>query len=91
MVLAAERRLSQLRLGTEGYDRLEEANSVQGGARAVETAAPWKRWKNRRRFSPRSHRAWKTLRLKRSEFPTVPTASAAGDKNIFLKAVNIVR
>src|SRR5262249_27220912 len=43
--------------------------------RPVETDALWKRWKNRKAktFSHRFHSAWKTLRQKRSEFPTVPT------------------
>jgi len=50
----------------------------------------WQLWKRprhgnrgkiKRRFSPGSHRAWKTLRQKRSEFPTVPTASAASPLN----------
>jgi hypothetical protein len=34
-------------------------------------------------FSHCSHRAWKTLRQKGSEFPTVPTASAAGFSDSF--------
>jgi hypothetical protein len=41
----------------------------------VETDALWKPWKNRRAqeiFPPFPQR-WKTLRKKRSEFPTVPT------------------
>ncbi len=33
--------------------------------------------KEPKRFSHRFHSAWKTLRKRRSEFPTVPTASAA--------------
>jgi hypothetical protein len=41
------------------------------------------RGKIKRRFSPCSHSAWKTLRQKRSEFPTVPTASAANPLNSF--------
>ena len=46
---------------------------------AMETAALWKGGgKPNNRFPPPFHRAWKTLRPKRSEFPTVPTASATG-------------
>jgi hypothetical protein len=45
----------------------------------VETAALWKAVeKSNGDFPTAFHRAWKTLRRKGSEFPTVPTASTAG-------------
>ena len=56
----------------------------------METAARWKPWKNKRPFFHRFPQAWKTLRPKHSEFPTVPTASAAALMNIFRKAGSII-
>ena len=61
------------------------SNSPQHPRKAVETAALWKPWKNSDlakttpggEFFHRSHSACLS-KLLRTEFPTVPTASAAG-------------
>ena len=68
-------------------------SNPEGGAtiiylEAMETAALWKGVeKPNNNFPPPFHRAWKTLRPKRSEFPTVPTASATGYRFV-LKCVS---
>ena len=64
-----------------GGDHTRKAVPLLIGWEAVETAALWKGGGTAVEFPPPFHRAWKTLRQRRSEFPTVPTASATGHIN----------
>jgi len=66
-----------IRYGSHIVAEYQSRDDPPGGA--METAAPWKPVeKPKNGFSTRSHRAWKSRSKKRSDFPTVPTAPAAG-------------